>query len=247
MPTRNGKNPALATTTPPPAVGACDPLAVQIPDPDVGGDSPIARQRRDEIVSAATEIIASVGLHKLSLKRIEKQCRMSRGQLTYYFRSKEDILLAVFDRMLVGMIREAIATAERSGVARPGEGAVLDRVRHGFVRMTDGRGADQTELHALVHTFMAQVRHREDYRKKLAAANAGWRQHLAADIAASAGPTPPPVPPAVTASIIMALFQGLGGQLAVDPDAFDRQSVTDACLRILSPLLGPSPDARGDT
>jgi AcrR family transcriptional regulator len=241
MPTRNGKKPAH-TPTPPPPAEVCDPLAVRVPDPDVGGDSPVARKRRDEIVTAATDIIASVGLHKLSLKRIEKQCRMSRGQLTYYFRSKEDILLAVFDRMLVGMIREAIATAERSGVARPGEGAVLDRVRHGFGRMMDGGGADQTELHALVHTFMAQVRHREDYRKKLAAANAGWRQHLAADIAASAGPTPPAVPPAVTASILMALFQGLGGQLAVDPDAFDRQAVADACLRMLAPLLGP----RGD-
>ena len=44
----------------------------------------------------------------------------------------------------------------------------------------------------------------------------------------------------------MALFQGLGGQLAVDPEAFDRAAVADACLRILAPLLGPTPDARGD-
>jgi AcrR family transcriptional regulator len=246
MATRDGKTPADAPPPSVPAAEACDPLTTHIPDPDVGGDSPIARKRRDEIVTAATDIIASVGLHKLSLKRIEKQCRMSRGQLTYYFRSKEDILLAVFDRMLVGMIRESIATAQRSGVARPGEGAVLDRVRHSFGRMMDGRGPDQTELLSLVHTFMAQVGHREDYRRKLAAANAGWRQHMTADIAASAGSTPA-VPPAVTASIVMALFQGLGGQLAVDPDAFDRQAVTDACLQMLAPLLGPRADARGDT
>jgi AcrR family transcriptional regulator len=246
MSSRNG-TPSNDIRTPPPG----DPSGVpfpHLPDADAGGDSPTARKRRDEIVTAATEVIATQGLHQLSLARIEQRCHMSRGQLTYYFRSKEDILLAVFDRMLVGMIRENIATAERDGVGRPGEGPVIDRIRYALDRMMDGRGPDQTELLALIHTFMAQVRHRDDYRRKLAAANAGWRQHLMADITASAGPAPPPVPPAVAASIMMALFQGLGGQLAVDPDAFDRQAVTDACLRILAPLLTPSPpDTRGDT
>jgi len=226
-----------------------DPSAVPFPpfEADAGGDSPIARKRRDEIVTAATEVIASEGLHKLSLGRIEAKCKMSRGQLTYYFKSKEDILLAVFDRMLAGMIRENIATAERDGVARPGEGRVIDRMRYGLDRMMAGQGPERTELLSLVHTFMAQVRYRPDYRRKLAAANAGWRQHVAADITASAA-APLPVPAPVVASIVMALFQGLGGQLAVDPEAFDRQAALDACLRILAPLLGTNPpDARGDT
>ncbi len=234
------------TDTPPPTPAVAHGLPIPGLVADAGGDSPTARKRRDEIVTAATDVIASEGLHRLSLARIEAKCKMSRGQLTYYFKSKEDILLAVFDRMLAGMIREAIATAERSGVARPGEGSVLDRIQHGLGKMMSGQGHEQTELHSLVHTFMAQVRHRDDYRRKLAAANAGWRGHIAADITASAGGVPPPVSPAVTASIAMALFQGLGGQLAVDPEAFDRAAVADACLRILAPLLGPPPDARGD-
>jgi AcrR family transcriptional regulator len=185
-------------------------------------------------------------LHELSLKGIETQCKMSRGQLTYYFKSKEDILLAVFDRMLAGMIREAVDTAERDGVAPPGEGSVLDRVRHALERMMRGQGPERTELHSLIHTFLAQV-HNDDYRHKLAAANAAWREHVAADIAASAAHARLPVPPAVTASIVMALFQGLGGQLAVDPDAFDRAALTDACLRILAPLFTPVPDAPGES
>jgi AcrR family transcriptional regulator len=240
------------TDTPPPhPAEPCGVAFPPLPDADAGGDSPIARKRRYEIGTAATEIIASEGLHRLSLGRIEARCTakgtaMSRGQLTYYFKSKEDILLAVFDRMLAGMIRENIATAERDGVARPGEGAVLDRIRYALDKMMADQGPNQTELHSLVHTFMAQVRHRDDYRRKLAAANAGWRQHVAADVAVSAGDAPLPVPAAVTASIMMALFQGLGGQLAVDPDAFDRPAVAAACLRLLAPLLGTPPDARSD-
>ena len=242
MASRNGKK---ATAAQPAHKRPGPPIPFPFVEPDPPGDTPVARKRRDEIVTAATDIIATQGLHELSLSGIEERLTMSRGQLTYYFPAKEDILLAVFDRMLTRMITEAIADAERSGVNRPGVGSPLDRVKHGLDRMMTGGGPDQTELASLVHTFMAQVRHREDYRRKLAAANAGWREHVAADIAASAGPTPA-VPPAALASVVMALFQGLGGQLMVDPQAFDRAAVAGACLRMLAPLFGSNPDARGD-
>lgn len=242
---RNGKKPA---DTPAPAATPAGEVPVPLPfltEPEAD-ESPVARKRRDEIVSAATDIIATEGLPRLSLARIEERIGMSRGQLTYYFPAKEDILLAVFDRMLMRMIQEAIADAERSGVSRPGVGPVTDRLRHGLDRMMRGDAPENTgELPALIHTFMAQVRHRDDYRRKLALANAGWRAHLAADIAASAGPTPP-APPPVVASIMMALFQGLSGQLAVDPAAFDRDAVKQTVLHMLAPWLGSDPDERSD-
>lgn len=244
MGTRNGRK---AADTPPPAAGGIPLPLPFLTEPEADGESPVARKRRDEIVSAATDIIASEGLHRLSLGRIEERIGMSRGQLTYYFPAKEDILLAVFDRMLARMIREAVADAERSGVSPPGVGSPLARLRHGLTRMLFGGGPGKPdELPALVHTFMAQVRHRDDYRKKLAMANAGWRAHLAADVAAAAGPTPP-APPPVVASIMMALFQGLSGQLAVDPEAFDRAAVAATCVKLLAPLLEPDPDAGGES
>jgi AcrR family transcriptional regulator len=206
-------------------------------------DSAIARRRRDEIVTAATEIIASEGLHRLSLARIEKRTGMTRGQLTYYFRAKESILLAVFDRMLARMIEGVIADAQKHGAPQPGTGRAWDCLRHGLTRMLSPDhqcDAGNDELHALIHTFMAQVRHREDYRQKLAAANAGWREHLTSDIASSL-PTPHAIPPSVLASVVMALFQGLGGQLAVDPAAVDRGAMLETCLRLLAPLFGQAP------
>ena len=56
--------------------------------------------RREQIVDAAVAVIAEQGLQNLSLSEIEKKVGMSRGQLTYYFRAKEEILLAVFDRLV---------------------------------------------------------------------------------------------------------------------------------------------------
>src|SRR5256885_9126065 len=56
--------------------------------------------RREQIVEAAVSVITERGLQNLSLSEIEKKAGMSRGQLTYYFPAKEDILLAVFDRLV---------------------------------------------------------------------------------------------------------------------------------------------------
>ena len=63
----------------------------------------IAAIRREQILQAAVDIIAGQGLHNLSLSRIEERTGMKRGQLTYYFKTWEDILLAVFDRLLLLM------------------------------------------------------------------------------------------------------------------------------------------------
>jgi AcrR family transcriptional regulator len=163
---------------------------------------------------------------------------MARGHLTYYFRTKEDILLAVFDRMLARMIEAGMADAVAHGAPPPNTGRAWDGLRVGFDRAFIPKpGQADDGLHALVCTFMAQVRHRDDYREKLAAAFAGWRNFLAADFATSV-PDTPPVRPEVLASLVMALFQGLNGQLAVDPAAFDRTEMADACLTLLAPLFG---------
>src|SRR5947209_4776062 len=70
------------------------------------GLSEVALVRREQILDAAETIIAGHGIQELSLKKIEDLADMSRGQLTYYFPTKESILLAVYDRMLKRMIRE---------------------------------------------------------------------------------------------------------------------------------------------
>ena len=65
--------------------------------------------RREQVVQAAVSIIAEQGLQNLSLSEIEKKAGMSRGQLTYYFPAKEDILLAVFDWLIQRMHERAPA------------------------------------------------------------------------------------------------------------------------------------------
>lgn len=221
------------------------PSPAVLAGPGPAGESVVARRRRDEIVRAATDIIAGEGLHRLSLSRIEQRAGMSRGQLTYYFRTKEAILLAVFDRMLSEMIAAAGADAARGGLPAAGPGVAAARLGHGLghllARPADAPPAGPQTLGPLVHTFMAQAAHRPDYRAKLAEANAGWRAHIAADVTAARPRHPHP--PAAVASVVMAVFQGLGDQLAVDPAAFDRAAVLAVCVAALSPFLAPDSPA----
>src|SRR5437868_15447141 len=91
--------------------------------------SKIAPLRREEIIEAAIAVITEQGLQHLSLSEIEKKADMSRGQLTYYFPAKEDILLAVFDRLLYLMHQRVQAGQDGAGPCAY-EGSGWDRLRH---------------------------------------------------------------------------------------------------------------------
>jgi AcrR family transcriptional regulator len=201
----------------------------------VNGFSDVARQRREQVIEAAIEIIATEGIHRLSLGNIEERVKMARGHLTYYFPSKEDILLAVFDRMLDRMITEGM----KADGPKPGTGRAFDCARSAVEKAMEPAGPEKLAFLSLINTFLAQTPYRDDFRKKIAGAHAGWRDHLAADYAGSV--ERPPVPPEIAASLVMALVQGLGGQLAVDPAAFDRTKMLAAVQTLLAPLFGITP------
>jgi AcrR family transcriptional regulator len=217
--------------------GGCPSAEIPgLSDPAVGL-SEVALARREQILNAAETIIAGHGIQELSLKKIEDLAGMSRGQLTYYFPEKEQILLAVYDRMLRRMIREAMA----GDGPKPMTGRAWECLQFGL-RKHLGLGSSPPpakELFSLLCTFLAQMGHREDYRKRLSQLYNEWRTFIATDVAGSV-PEPRPVSPRILAALVQALFHGLDVQLMMDPDAFDRQEMFAACVRLLAPLFGQS-------
>src|SRR5436190_23884432 len=109
----------------------------------------VARIRREQIVEAAVAVIAEQGLQNLSLSEIEKKIGMSRGQLTYYFKTKEDILLAVFDRLIELMNRQ-------HGEVEIDQLAWLEIVRH-VLDIVLATPPAHPEFHALQHAFLSQT------------------------------------------------------------------------------------------
>lgn len=219
----------------PPLAGLSDP---------VEGLSEIAQLRREQILDAAETIIARHGIQMLSLGRIESEAGMSRGQLTYYFPTKESILLAVYDRMLQRMIRQAMA----SDGPKPMTGQAWQYLQHGLKKhlAADWPPPGGKELFSLLYTFLAQMGHREDYRKRLSQWYAEWRAFLARDIASSV-PEPRVASPWVLAALIQALIHGLDMQMMLDPNAFDRNEMFSACVQLLAPLFAQSAAGPGNS
>jgi AcrR family transcriptional regulator len=193
--------------------------------------------RRQQIVEAAVAVIAEQGIQNLSLSEIEQKAGMSRGQLTYYFPAKEDILLAVFDRVLQ-LMYQRLGSPENSAGVPCHEQTGWDWIQH-LLRSLLLKPPISPEFGCLQFTFLSQVGHREDFRQRLATLYEEWRsnmtQGLTVDLAK--GPGRRPVSPRALATLVQAILHGLGMQAAADPQAFDRQEMVDLCLDVLGNYL----------
>jgi AcrR family transcriptional regulator len=194
--------------------------------------------RRAEIVEAAVAVIAEQGIQNLSLSEIEAKAGMSRGQLTYYFKTKEDILLAVFDRLLQLTYQRLGMPPGQEAAAPPPEPSAWPWVEHLLTRLVTEPPVNP-EFGALQYTFLSQISHREDYRRRLALLYEEWRSGMAGGLVADLRrcPDAPRVSPRTLASLVQALLHGCRVQLAADPDAFDRQEMVHLCLDMLGTYL----------
>ncbi len=194
----------------------------------------IARLRRQQIVDAAVAIINEHGIQGLSLSEIENRAGMSRGQLTYYFPTKEAILLAVFDHLVVLMHERIGRPAGPGADANSG----LDWVRHLLEHLL-AETPVQADFGSLQYTFLAQIGHWDDFRKRLATLYEQWRTSMAAGLAADMARRAPlqPVSPRTLASFVQALLHGLAMQRAADPEAFDPEEMLKLCLDVLGIYL----------
>jgi AcrR family transcriptional regulator len=197
--------------------------------------------RREQIVAAAVDIIVHHGLHNLSLSKIESAAKMKRGQLTYYFPTKEEILLAVFDRLLLLMCQRMEAV-EGSREEIEQNRTAWEAVQ-GLLRMVLGppRPGDLgPEFAALQYTFLAQIAHRDDFRQRLASLYEDWRGGCARHwerTAKKASPLARSVSPRTLASFFQSIIHGLFMQIAADPRAFDRSEMLHLCVGVLAPLF----------
>jgi AcrR family transcriptional regulator len=204
----------------------------------------IASIRKEQIVEAAVAVIAEQGLHNLSLSEIENKAGMKRGQLTYYFRHKEDILLAVFDRVIQLMYQRMGRPPGVDDNDRPRSGWEVTRY---LLEAILTNPPLSPEFACLQYTFLSQIGYREDFRRRLATLYDEWRSNMAqgfaADLAKSNGRRK--LPPRGLATLVQAMLHGLAMQAAADPDAFDGQEMLNLCLDVLGSYLGmPHADAR---
>ena len=195
----------------------------------------VASVRREQIIEAAAQIIATQGIQHLSLSAIESETGMSRGQLTYYFKAKEEILLAVFDRT-VRRMRDRVHGAN-APCGPSGTPDVWRLIRQLLTVVLEQ--PIESDFARLQYTFLAQPGPRDEFRKRLTSLYEEWRSNMAAGI--SRLNPPPYVDPRLLASLVQAMIHGLVMQLQADPAAFDRTGMLALCVRVLGDVLSCNP------
>ena len=124
--------------------------------------------RRDAIVDAASILINEHGVKGLSLADVAETIGLGSTSITYYFRRKEDLAAACFDRALDTLERQVTAAGNepdlQSRVRRlvalsfASIGDLTSGAAHPVVRLTDLRATDDPIRAALVGRYFAIFR-----------------------------------------------------------------------------------------
>jgi hypothetical protein len=88
----------------------------------------------------------------------------------------------------------------------------------------------------LQYTFLSQIGHRQDFRKRLAQLYEEWRNNMAQGLTDAPGGWSP----RTRASLVQAILHGLTMQTVADPNAFDRGEMLALCLDVLGGYLRPT-------
>jgi AcrR family transcriptional regulator len=106
---------------------------------------------RQRLVDAAERVICQGGLGKLSVEAVIREAGLSKGAFFHHFGSKDDLLLAIIER-LTGEVEAR--RRERTGGARPGRGL---RLRTQIEMTFDDAPAERARLRALLLAIIEAV------------------------------------------------------------------------------------------
>jgi AcrR family transcriptional regulator len=82
------------------------------PRPDV------SKERTQQILDAATSVFSRLGFHKASMDDIVEESGLSKGALYWYFKSKDDIIIAILDAIFARELAGVRALPDAPGTAR---------------------------------------------------------------------------------------------------------------------------------
>ena len=190
------------------------------------------RLRREQIITAATELFARVGYRHATVLELAQAAGISRTGLLHHFGSKEALLKAVLERRdAEDAARIADALADPTGLA--GLAALVELARH---------NAERPHLVALFAVLSAEAAASDHpahdyfvarYRDTVA----GIAESL--ERARTAGLLAPDVEPGEQARAIVAVMDGLQVQWLLSPAEVDMAGVLLAQLRrVLTVPLG---------
>lgn len=105
--------------------------------------------RREEIINSALRLILKYGFHNTTLDQVAAEARVSKGLVSYYFPKKEELFLAVLEKM-ISRLRGDLERCYRADTS------ARERLRMNFMNLF-GNGKRTRQYYTVVIDFLGQA------------------------------------------------------------------------------------------
>lgn len=119
------------------------------------------RQSVDEILDAATALLAEEGYAELSTRKVAARAGMRPGNLQYYFPAKRDMVRALLDRYLARSLERLAGRIEREELSP--EGRLRQVIAHLKAQISPTAPADERLRQFVLADLHFMDRHQDEY------------------------------------------------------------------------------------
>jgi len=193
----------------------------------------LTQKRKSQILRAAYAIIAERGYEDITVQDIATRAGFSKGIIYYYFSSKEDVMVSLFDSILRVIDRNFASTIQN----HPEPREQMERV----LRMSFDLVHEHQEFYRVMMVFWSQITHKTLMSDLNATLFRRYRREMAKIIerGVEKGVFRANVDANLLASQIIAVIGGASLQYIFDPEAFDFGAMVDTSVAFIMRVLSP--------
>jgi TetR/AcrR family fatty acid metabolism transcriptional regulator len=182
-------------------------------------------RRETQITRAAYEIIAKNGYENITVQDIADRAGFSKGIVYYYFKSKDDVMVSLFDS-IIAVLDNRFAEVRRE---IPDPRQQLEDV----IRISLDIVNEHMEFYRVIMVFWTQIHHKQFMREINAKLFSHWRREIEKilDLGIARGVFSPALTPRLVASSIIARVLGVSLQYIFDPTVFDLKVVREQIIK----------------
>ena len=194
----------------------------------------LAGERKAQIIKATIECIARYGYNNFSMQDVARIADVSKGIIHYYFLNKEDLMMAVLERV-AGDIEGMLASVSEK------TGNPVDAIKM-LVTICFGIVKEKREYYCINMDFWTQINQKEKVRQAIAKHYATFRVAAANLIQVGIDSGTFKVASAThAASIIIAMVDGISLQWLFDENTIELEEICAACIDLVVQYLTATP------